>query len=73
MKALSLILLLVLSVPLCAQTVSDTLHLSPDSCVAMALRNQVAIKNAALDLSAARETRRAAFTQFFPTVALQAG
>ena len=73
MKALSLILLLVLSVPLCAQSVSDTLHLSPDNCVAMALRNQVAVKNAALDLSAARETRRAAFTQFFPTVALQAG
>ena len=48
MKALSLILLLVLSVPLCAQSVLDTLHLSPDSCVAMALRNQVAVKNAAL-------------------------
>ncbi|MBR1834617.1 MAG: TolC family protein [Bacteroidales bacterium] len=73
MKPLSIILFLVLSAPLWAQPGPSPVPLSPDSCVAMALRNQVAVKNAALDLSAARETRRAAFTQFFPSIALQAG
>lgn len=73
MKPLSIILFLVLSATLWAQPVPSPVPLSPDSCVAMALRNQVAIKNAALDLSAARETRRAAFTHFFPSIALQAG
>ena len=47
--------------------------LSPDSCVAMALRNQTAVKNALLDLSAARETRRAALTKYFPSLSVMAG
>lgn len=45
----------------------------PDSCVAMALRNQTAMKNAILNLSVATETRRAAFTKYFPSISALAG
>ena len=48
-------------------------HLSLDSCTAWALRNQAVVKNAMLDVSAARETRRAAFTKYFPSLSLMAG
>ena len=39
----------------------------------MALRNQTAVKNALLDLSVARETRRAALTKYFPSLGVMAG
>ena len=46
--------------------------LSLDSCVALALRNQAAMRVAQLDLESARQTSKAAFTHHFPTVSLSA-
>lgn len=47
--------------------------LSLDSCKAMALRNQVAVRNALIEIDKAKETRRAALTKYFPTVTAMAG
>lgn len=76
MKRLTIILILSFTVHAYAQSqLSSTTvsHLNPDSCVALALRNQAAVKNAVLDLSAARETRRAALTKYFPSLSVMAG
>jgi len=69
-----LLLLLSCAVAAGAQTAVPTAHpLSPDSCAALALRNQAAMKNAVLDLSAAHATRRAALTKYFPSLGIMAG
>lgn len=47
--------------------------LSLDSCKAMAFSNQAKMKNAQLEILAAKETRKAAITKYFPTVSLAAG
>jgi len=39
-----------------------------DSCIEMALENDVRIKNAGIDVQMAREDERYAFTRYFPTV-----
>lgn len=46
--------------------------LSLDSCLAMACRNNVAVKNAALDVAAAREVKKQLFTKYFPNVSMTA-
>lgn len=48
-------------------------YLSLDSCTARALRNQAAVRNALLDVEMARETRKAAFTKYFPSLSAMAG
>ena len=48
-------------------------RLSLDSCKAKAFRNNAAIKNAVLDVEAAKELKRQAFTKFFPNVTAMAG
>lgn len=76
MKRNTIVLLLLFQTVVCAQTRQTYVSanpLTPDSCVAMALRNQAVVKNALLDLSAARETRRAAFTKYFPSLSVMAG
>ena len=47
--------------------------LSLDSCKALALRNSAAVKNAALDVAAAQEVKKQAFTKYFPNVSVMAG
>lgn len=47
--------------------------LTLDSCKAMALRNQAAVKSSLLDVEKAEETRKAALTKYFPTVQAMAG
>ena len=42
--------------------------LSLDSCRRLALHNNVAVRNAALDVEAAKETQRQLFTKYFPSV-----
>ena len=42
--------------------------LSLDTCKAMALRNNAAVKNAVLDVKAAQEVKKQAFTKYFPQV-----
>lgn len=44
-----------------------------DSCLAMALENDVRIKNARIDIQMADEDKRYAFTKYFPTVTAGAG
>ena len=43
-------------------------HLSLDTCKAMALRNNAAVKNAALDVKAAQEVKNQARTKYFPQI-----
>ena len=52
-----------------AQTHSFTL----DSCKAMALRNHAKVRTAMLEVDAAKATRQAALTHFFPTLSVAAG
>lgn len=47
--------------------------LSLDSCKALALQNNLEIKNAALDVEAAQEIKKQAFTKYFPNVSAIAG
>lgn len=48
-------------------------YLPLDTCTARALRNQAAVKNALLDVEMAKETRKAAFTKYFPSLSAMAG
>lgn len=52
-------------------TAQHTLTL--DSCRAMALRNQAKMQNARLEVASARETKKAAFTKYFPSISVAAG
>lgn len=47
--------------------------LTLDSCKQLALRNNAAVKNAMLDVSAAKEVKKQAMTKFFPNVSAMAG
>ena len=51
----------------------DSCKLSLDSCKALALQNNLEIKNAALDVEAAQEVKKQAFTKYFPNVSAMAG
>ena len=51
----------------------DSCMLSLDSCKALALRNNLTLKNAALDVAAAEEVKKQAFTKYFPNVSAFAG
>lgn len=46
--------------------------LTLDSCISMALRHQATLKNARLDVKQARQTRKEAFTRYFPTLSASA-
>ena len=65
-------LLLPLFFGLCAPTASaqseTPLRLSLDSCKALAMRNRSDLKNSQLAVDAAKETKKAAFTHYFPTI-----
>lgn len=61
------ILLTATGLALSAQT------LSLDSCKALALQNNLTLKNAALDVAAAQEVKKQAFTKYFPNVSAIAG
>ena len=51
----------------------DSCLLSLDSCKALALQNNLTLKNAALDVAAAKEVKKQAFTKYFPNVSAIAG
>lgn len=51
----------------------DSCMLTLDSCKALALQNNLEIKNAALDVEAAQEVKKQAFTKYFPNVSAMAG
>lgn len=60
-KIVIVLVILCLVLPLKAQY-------SLDSCKKMALANNVRVKNAGLEIEAAAQTKKAAFTKYFPTV-----
>ena len=55
----------------CATMGAQTLTL--DSCKVLALRNNATVKNAQLDVEAAQEVKKQAFTKYFPNVSAMAG
>jgi len=68
------ILILWMAVTAGAQRIPmDSCLLSLDSCKALALRNNLEIKNAALEVEAAQEVKKQAFTKYFPNVSAMAG
>lgn len=74
MKKIITIIITLACVAASAQRIpTDSCTLSLDSCKAMALRNNATVKNAALDVAAAQEVKRQAFTKYFPNVSVMAG
>lgn len=62
---------LLLSIPLLGQE-SDTLRLSVHDCVELALKNNMSLKNARLEIGKAKTTKKAAFAEFLPALSIQA-
>lgn len=73
MKTRHILSLIVFVAALAAGAGAQTVAFGLDSCTARALRNQTAAVNARLDVEAARQTRLAALTKFFPQVSASAG
>ena len=63
--------LLLLMFPLFAQR-PDTLHLSVQDCIDLALENNIELKNSQLEIDKARATKKEAQTAYLPTVTAQA-
>ena len=72
-RLVAIILMLLGCAAVSAQSLPDSCLLSLDSCKALALRNNLEIKNAALDVQAAQEVKKQAFTKYFPNVSVMAG
>ena len=66
-----LVCLLLLVVPLFGQQ-KDTLRLSVQDCIEMALENNIELKNSQLEIDKARATKNEARAEYFPTVSAQA-
>ena len=66
-----LVCLLLLMSPLFAQQ-SDSLRLSVQDCIEMALENNIELKNSQLEIDKAKATKKEAQTLYFPTVSAQA-
>lgn len=65
------ILTIIVTVMACVTMSAQTLTL--DTCKVLAMRNNAAVRNAALDVEAAREVKKQAFTKYFPNVSAMAG
>ena len=63
--------LLLLIFPLLAQQ-TDTLHLSVQDCIELALENNIELKNSQLEIDKARTTKKEAQSAYYPTVTAQA-
>lgn len=73
-KIIAILLILMGCVAVSAQRIPiDSCMLSLDSCRALALQNNLTLKNAALDVAAAEEVKKQAFTKYFPNVSASAG
>ena len=73
-RIIAILLILLGCVAVNAQRIPiDSCMLSLDSCKALALRNNLTLKNAALDVAAAEEVKKQAFTKYFPNVSAMAG
>lgn len=65
--------IITISLALLTVTASAQRTLSADECVSLALANNVRMKNAANNIKAAEETRKEAFTKYFPTLSASGG
>ena len=73
-RIIAILLILLGCVAVSAQRIPiDSCVLSLDSCRALALQNNLTLKNAALDVAAAEEVKKQAFTKYFPNVSAFAG
>lgn len=59
--------------PLCALTVEAQQLLTLEECSRLALENNTKMKNARLDVKGSEESRKEAFTKYFPTVSATGG
>lgn len=59
--------------PLCALTVEAQQLLTLEECSRLALENNAKMKNARLDVKGSEESRKEAFTKYFPTVSATGG
>ena len=64
-------IVLLFTLPLSAQT-TDSLRLSVQDCIDMALENNIELKNSQLEIEKARATKKEAQTAYLPTVTAQA-
>ena len=64
-------IVLLFTLPLSAQT-TDSLRLSVQDCIEMALENNIELKNSQLEIDKARTTKKEAQTAYLPTVTAQA-
>lgn len=65
--------IITISLALLTVTASAQRTLSADECVSLALANNVRMKNAANNIKAAEETRKEAFTKYFPSLSASGG
>ena len=65
--------IITISLALLSVTASAQRTLPADECVSLALANNVRMKNAANNIKAAEETRKEAFTKYFPTLSASGG
>jgi outer membrane protein TolC len=70
MKQVLIILFFLLTSGVMAQT--DSLHLSVQNCIEMALENNIELRNSQLEIDKAKTTKKEAETAYFPTVTAQA-
>ncbi|MBR4392038.1 MAG: TolC family protein [Bacteroidales bacterium] len=64
------VLLILLSLSAWAQK-PDTLRLSVQDCIDLALQNNIALQNSRLEVEKAQDTKREAFTEYLPKVSAQ--
>lgn len=64
---------LVCSLSLCAVTVNAQQLLTLEECSRLALENNAKMKNAHLDVKGSEESRKEAFTKYFPTISATGG
>ena len=70
-RTLALVCFILLMFPLFAQQ-SDSLRLSVQDCIDMALENNIELKNSQLEIDKARATKNEARAEYFPTISAQA-
>ncbi|MBV5282007.1 MAG: efflux RND transporter permease subunit [Paludibacter sp.] len=69
-KNIPIVILFFIIIPIAGQAQDRTLSI--DSCKILALKNNKTIKNADLDVKSALETKKSAFTNYFPKVSASA-
>ena len=72
MKTKTILFVLLFSVSPSFGQQKDTLNLSVQNCIEMALENNIELRNSQLEIDKAKTTKKEAETAYFPTVTAQA-